>query len=316
MPASQLSILPFALLPYPVAAGLWLVSNAIAVAVMLYLVFRLPGAPRAPSAILIATLLFIASSPLRETLANGQSGIIAMALLLAAHAASERGKPLLSGALLALSSVKYHITLPFALFLFLLERRWSPVLASGGILILGHVFFCALMGVSPIAVVTDLASLTVHDGMYDESPDVYTIATRRLGLGVGPGVAVTGAFIGAFAILWMRRRRAGRLAEWASLALLTLVLPTHRIHDFFLLILPLLAAFQPPHGLWTKALALGTALYFFFGYRLLQKLGVDQSILTILAAAMLQPASAVLVTRFLARSGPIAPDDRLARETR
>jgi hypothetical protein len=215
-PAFLLLATPFALLPYPQAAVLWVILTwtAYAVAVRRW-------APR-------AFWLAMAMPPLLINAITGQAGFLIAALFIAGIALLPK-RPLLGGILLGLMVVKPQlgIVLPFAL---VAGREWrafaGAALSSAGLLLFGLLVFgwqsyMAWLGNA------GLYSSVVADGLagWQRMASVYS-ALRFDGLGAAPAWIAQGlvalAAIAAVCMLWLRSTdwgvRAGALAAATALA--------------------------------------------------------------------------------------------------
>lgn len=215
-PAFLLLATPFALLPYPQAAVLWVVLTwgAYAGAVRLW-------APK-------AWWLAMAMPPLLLNAITGQAGFLVAALFIAGMALLPK-RPLLGGLLLGLMVVKPQLglVLPFALAA---GREWrafaGAVLASTGVLLFGLLVFGWQSYVAWLGN-AGLYSSVVADGLagWQRMASVYS-ALRFDGLGAAPAWIAQGmvalAALGACCLLWWRSTdwgvRAGALAAATALA--------------------------------------------------------------------------------------------------
>jgi hypothetical protein len=215
-PAFLLLVAPFALLPYPPAAVLWVILTwaAYAAAVRLWM----------PKAYWLA----MAMPPLLINAVTGQAGFLVAALFIAGMRLLPK-RPLLGGILLGLMVVKPQLglVLPFALAA---GREWrafaGAALSSTGLLLLGLLVFgwqsyAAWLGNA------QLYSSVVADGLagWQRMASVYS-ALRFDGLGaafawIAQGVVALAAVI-ACCLIWLRSAdwgaRAGALAAATALA--------------------------------------------------------------------------------------------------
>jgi len=223
---------PFAMLPYPTAAVLWVILTwaAYAAAVRLW----------APKAFWLAMTM----PPLLINAITGQAGFLLAALFIAGMAMLPK-RPLLGGILLGLMVVKPQLglVLPFALAV---GREWRALagaaLSSVGFLLLGLLVFGwpsyqAWLGNA------QLYSSVVADGLagWQRMASVYA-ALRFDGLGAAPAWIVQGlmalAAIAVCCLIWLRSRDAG--ARAAALAAATALASPYLFgYDTLLLIMPL-----------------------------------------------------------------------------
>jgi hypothetical protein len=223
---------PFAMLPYPTAAVLWVILTwaAYAAAVRLW----------APKAFWLA----MAMPPLLINAITGQAGFLLAALFIAGMALLPK-RPLLGGILLGLMVVKPQLglVLPFAL---VAGREWrafaGAALSSVGLLLLGLLVFGwpsyqAWLGNA------QLYSSVVADGLagWQRMASVYA-ALRFDGLGAAPAWIAQGlialAAVAVCCLLWRRTTDSG--ARAAALAAATALASPYLFgYDILLLIMPL-----------------------------------------------------------------------------
>jgi len=115
---------PLTLVSYPTALAIWLAINAACVALMLCLLIRAgPSSDAQPiaSVALVAAVLLFVSFPLRYGLLFGNLAVWTTTLMVGALCLRDR--PALAGVLLGLSLVKYSLSAPLAVYLFVTGRR-------------------------------------------------------------------------------------------------------------------------------------------------------------------------------------------------
>lgn len=215
-PAFLIIVAPFALLPYPPAAVVWVLLTwaAYAVAVRLWV----------PSAFWLA----MAMPPLLINAITGQAGFLIAALFVGGMALLPK-RPLLGGVLLGLMVIKPQlgIAIPFVLAA---GREWrafmGAAIGAGGFLLLGLLLF-GLESYRAWLGNAGLYSSVVADGLagWQRMASVYS-ALRFDGLGAAPAWIVQGvvgvAAVAACCLLWHRKAdwgaRAGALAAATALA--------------------------------------------------------------------------------------------------
>lgn len=116
----SLLLLPFALLPYPLAQACWLSALVLATLAALILMMRTLDWTPSPAGLVALSLWSVLFYPTARSMLLGQFSIIVLALLALALWAIQRGNPFLAGCLLAFSTVKpqmVFLIVPFLLFL-------------------------------------------------------------------------------------------------------------------------------------------------------------------------------------------------------
>jgi len=232
-PPFLLLLVPFGLLPYAVAAALWVVATALA--------FFLAVRRFAPG----SGWLAFAFPPVLVNAITGQSGFLTSALLIGGLALI-RDRPFAAGLLLGCLVVKPQLglALPFAL---LAGREWRAIagaavsslgLVLAGLAVFGWGAYTAWLGNAPLFA----SILTEGRSGWDEMASLY--AALRLA-GAGNAVAwtlhllVAGAALLTACLVLRRDAEAG--AKAAILAAATaLVSPYLYVYDALLLVAPLL----------------------------------------------------------------------------
>lgn len=127
--------LPFAALPYQIAAPLWFLAN-VALLLLIGRMLKLSG---------WALLAPLAWPPLWTAVGLGGSELVLLALLVAAWRLADQEQDTLAGGLLGLAAaLKLFPALFFVPFLF--RRRWRVVGAGAGALVLGQLVNLAVVG--------------------------------------------------------------------------------------------------------------------------------------------------------------------------
>lgn len=246
IPSCLLLLAPWTLLDYPVANTVWAFCNLLFIAVFvcyLYKTFFAKDAPiRLPFGFLFVALVFLAGTPLRMLVGNGQHLMFSLAFFMPALYYCLRGRPVLSGVLMALCFFKYTTVAPL-LLVFIGLRAWKAIAVGAGLHILATLGMALYLHESPIVLVvqslqtgailtgqgtSDLASLAHSFGI----PCVSTIAFTTY--------AVCGIL--ALCIGWFGRRDI--VWQLACLSVLSNVMFYHRGYDYVSLVFPLLFAVQ------------------------------------------------------------------------
>jgi hypothetical protein len=253
-PASLVVLSPLALLPWPVARVVWLVTSIVVVAAALAVVWRKLGrGPLAEAACLAGLVLLLA--PLHTGLAKGNPAVVAAGLVWLAVASGRhpgRWGPALAGMAVAL---KPQIGAPFLL---LLAARWprrATGLAIGGaaaLLVVG-MFRLEIAGTDWVAAWLDQTSRAFGPGGPNDASvenDLrYQLLNLQWLLAEWTGVRTarldlaTWVLAGA-AFLWLLGRRTSGaprdlLDTAAALSPVVLLASYHRTYDAVLLALPI-----------------------------------------------------------------------------
>jgi hypothetical protein len=316
-PASSIVVLwPIAALDFDTAKVLWAGLNVAATAGTVYLLGRLFGLSL-PLTLALGGLFFV-STPVRNTIGNGQQGLVSLFFFLAALWLNETKKPLWACALcLALSWLKFTVTVPLSL-IFLAHRDGRLALA-GAVAI--HVILTLALSwwtaTNPIALL--MGSLAVNEtGLWSDMFDFLAI-TRYLDIPSRlPGLLLGLVLLGLAAVVLVRDRRAAPV-DLALLGLVSVVWTHHSGYDYFVLVLPLAYVCMQwrelmahPAGRLAIALTCFAVLMVWYGQRVFDALATRIEApwltLTMLAAFIATGISlyALLVLLFVRRSGRAA----------
>jgi hypothetical protein len=262
LPQAALLFAPLAVLPDPVARGVWGACNALLWLGTLALLARLFA--RGDRQLLWWMVAVAAGwACARVTLGNGQLGIFTVAALVLALAAGQRGRHLLAGVALGLALTKWSISLPFLVY-FAARQRWSTLAVAAVTVLGGYLAFGLRLGQGPWEVAVDYAQvLKAHAGV--KHAFFRTSELTATGSAVAPfwGELVV-AMAGGGALLaagWACRQRGGPREEALLLAVCaacSLTLLPHLHYDQVVLalaVLPLLAWPPDPLRPWLRGLA-------------------------------------------------------------
>lgn len=266
LPQSAFLFAPLAVLPEPVARGVWAVTNALVWIGALWVLARTLARGDRP---LVPWLVVVAAgwACARVTLGNGQLGVFTVAALVAALAAEQRGRHTLAGLALALALTKWSLSLPFLIY-FVARGRWSTLGVAALAMLGGGLIFGLRLGQGPWEVALDYAGvLRAHVGV--KHAFLRTSELTAAGSAIastGGWLAVEGALGGALLWSgWACRRIGGprgRSLLLAICATVTLTALPHLHYDQVILalaVLPLLAWPDDPLRPSARALALATA---------------------------------------------------------
>lgn len=266
LPQSALLFAPLAVLPDPIAEGLWAVTNVLLWLGALALLGRmLARGDRRTTGWLVAVAAGWACG--RVTLGNGQMGIFIVATLVAALVAERRGRHVLAGIALALALTKWSLSLPFLVY-FAARGRWSALGVAALTVLGGFLAFGLRLGQGPWEVAADYAQvLGAHAGVKHAFLRTSELTAAGSAVGSTGGWLAVEGVLGA-ALLWAGWAcrsvggSRGRILLLAFCATVTLTALPHLHYDQVILalaVLPLLAWPDDPLRPAARALALATA---------------------------------------------------------
>jgi len=172
---------------------------------------------------LIIVALFYIGLPFRNTIGNGQNGLIAVAFLMLSFFYME--KKVLSGTFLALSLIKYTLTAPFVIY-FLYKKKYITLLIAGLIHLILNLYGARVLGMNLIELalmVLETSSGLANAGFIDILSLTSNVTLRIM-------MYSFLSLIMGFLIL------KGKLSV-SFLSILSLLIVYHRTYDYFILIL-------------------------------------------------------------------------------
>ncbi|MBO5550440.1 MAG: DUF2029 domain-containing protein [Lachnospiraceae bacterium] len=257
---------PYTMFPYGIARILWVVTNIICTAVIIWLLKKTFMTKVDERLYPVFMMLMLAGTPWRNQIGVGQHTLFAVAFLLLAVYVSgndenESGmrRVLPAGLLLSLCYLKYTVTAPLALY-FIYKRKWKT-------------FFISLV---PHVLLTGVAAAVLHKPYADMLTEPLRVASALAGEGsidIGAlthgspvGLVVTAAvMIFIFTVAFIMPKGNDEL--FISLAaLLSLVMTYHRTYDFFIMII-VFGYFATGRMKTAEVIYLITTLAFFFVLR-------------------------------------------------
>jgi hypothetical protein len=284
LPQLYILLLPLGLMSFWSASIVWIGLSLALAAMSLWMTIKLFNL--APIQALICADVFLASTPLRVALANGQQATLLLAFLAASFYCTSRGW---KGVWLGLSYFKYSFA-PVIVLTWFFDSRYLTLACSMVIPVLGvlSVYFLTHSHVYSILLGPILTAETVFASSYgfaDIMSVTQTLVLRsnmhsRLWLHLPELVAVL-ASIGAAAHLHRQRRnneafRAALIMTW------TLLIFRHLIYDFIVLVLPFAAALVSKRS-WSKVGVFVILAYFWFGCSIVNRLILFSPSLPLLA---------------------------------
>ena len=183
---------------------------------------------------IIFAAVFLAGTPLRNSIGNGQNNIISFFFLLLSLWLSEKDHRVLAGISLSATLFKYTLTVPLFLY-YIYKRKYKEIIIAAIIHILLTLFASVWLGASPVELI--IMSLRVSSnlsaqGMYDIC-SVFTIQ--------GITVSAMLFIIMAAFVYYCSVKLPGHDNDViAMLAVFALIFVYHRIYDYFVLIVPLI----------------------------------------------------------------------------
>ena len=267
-----LLLLPFGALPWTAAKALWAAANLLLAIAGCWLMSRGDRVSRPLFAAVL--LVFLASTPLRMAIGNGQQVLLSLFCL---YLGWTLRRPFSASFFLAVGFSKYTFVLPYALWL-LLERRVARLLGAVVFLCAGWLVFSALTGSSPL--------LTALEPV--------RVGARAVGLGTGdlmslskalnldrvafPGVGAVLGLLSASSLTLLVKGVLARMSEtdrFAALGLISLMSFVHLNYDFVYL-LPM--AFSLPNlPMRRRIVVAGGMAYFGFILKLANNFGWAES---------------------------------------
>jgi hypothetical protein len=276
--------LPLALLTLKSAATDWAVLG---IGVSVFTIFNIgkrSGLNLLQSTILF--LVFLCGTPFRNALGNGQTSLVLFFFLaMSWHRRAEAW----SGGALAIASAKYSLSPPVWLWL-AAERNVVSLLVSVASLVFGWLAFSALAHSPPMETIVQPFAVAKKYSLDGGVGDIMT-ATRLLGLdfpvlgSVGTSyVAAVLASVMAFFIVWRRRPHLDENTVFAALCIVSLLAFRHLGYDYVLLA-PAMAISLSVKGT-VRWVLLGCVVYFWFGLKAFDVIGMDTSGLTMVLCSL------------------------------
>lgn len=235
-PVSGLILLwPYAIWNWQTAKILWLILNLIFTVLIILSVARFLPPDKRGTNLIILSAMFIAGTAWRNCIGNGQQSLFAMAFFMLTFIMIDRST-MGSGLSLALSWLKYSITLPLSLFLCKSKKGLIAILTAVTIHIILTIFASVWTGASPIDLLMGPVRLFLKEnetGNINISAILAVSGFHSSYLSAIISLAVMG--ITYFSI----RKDNDSLSCLSTLAVTSMVVCYHRGYDFIVLILPL-----------------------------------------------------------------------------
>lgn len=233
-PSALLFFSPIGWLDWPQAQVAWLIINLASSVIILSLLKSLFFKNSSSYLFPLFVNLFLASTPLRVGLTNGQHALPSMAFFLLVIYLSNR-KPIFAGLAMALSWLKFTLTMPLAALVLHPQLRWKTLGWAIGIHVCAVLIVAALCHAQPMEVlIAPLQVVVLAEGF----ADIFSI-NQRLGEPLArPFVLTLGVLLWGGSLL-TSRNDPNLLSRFCSLCIATLFMTFHGIYDYSLLAVPL-----------------------------------------------------------------------------
>jgi hypothetical protein len=262
-PASaEIFLWPVAALQFGHAKWVWAAANVLFAIGCVVLIARMAGA----SGVLALGLLglFLAGTPVRTTIGNGQQGLFSFFCFILAIDLQQKKRTPLAALSLAASWLKYTITFPLSLVF--IRREWRATFAIAAAIHVGLTLFLAYWtGENPLNLILGpmmLAGNARSANMFD----VMAIA-KYVGVASLIGPAFVGIALCTAVAVLMIKSKNDLIANLSLLSLVSLVWCYHWQYDYFILIIPLVYSLkhwqQGTTGVEDVLIAFSTLLVWF-----------------------------------------------------
>ena len=246
-PVMVLLISTLSFFSWPFAKFIWLAMNLVLVFGIPYLILQLlPGSARMRLSVkILLFVIFISLLQTRQTVVNGQTGLLVFGAMLLSLFYVDR-KPWLAGIALGLALSKYSLALPLALLL-LLNKRFRVLFYAFLTQLFGLLLLSLLTHQSPIMIVLEnVQLLLLHAGqpgihlasLFSYNPQASMVAGIMLSLLIA-AVLVYGTYVHKPGAGLAEQSQLVELAAFGLLMCWALLVAYHREYDVFVVILPL-----------------------------------------------------------------------------
>lgn len=235
-------LLPYTFLPPHMANIAWALTNLLMTSVIIALSRKLFFIESDKQVFILLVLCLLSGTGWRNNIGNGQHTIFAFAFFLISLWLSECKRPILSGITLAVSYLKYTLTIPLALY-FIFKKKYKELVISVAI----HV------------VATPLCALWLNDSVVNMirkplevsgalSSSGYIDFSSVINMAPGMSMALAVLMCGFMFVLALIGSRRNGSIYYSILSYISLIVIYHRLYDFFILFIPV-GLFL---GLWQK----------------------------------------------------------------
>jgi Glycosyltransferase family 87 len=261
--SAEIFLWPLAALDFDNAKWLWAVTNIGLAIGCVVLVARIAGVSGVAGLGLLG--LFLAGTPVRTTIGNGQHGLFSFFFFLLAIDLQQKTKTPLAGLCLAASWLKYTITLPLSLVF--IRREWRTTFAIACTVHIGLTVFLAFWtGENPLELLLSPFLLSLNAVITPSMFDVIAIA-KYIGVSSLKGPASVGIALFIAVAVLMFKSENNLLVDLSLLSLVSVIWSCHWQYDYFVLIIPLAYALkhwqQGAVGITDMLIVLSTFLIWF-----------------------------------------------------
>jgi len=264
-----LALTPLGILDFGPAKLIWAVLNVGFATTAALALCRTARLSRFMSAMIIA--IFLAATPTRIAIGNGQQTLL---VLLAATIAFSASRPAIAGVSLCLSLVKYSF-FPLSLW-FLARRRYAVLIFAAIATGLAAIVFSIRTDV-PLSLAFVEPFLVSRVGTSQGTADIMSVTDLVLG-GIGSPVSYLAA-ISVLAVtaglFWRDSRFRDPLFGFSVLGIISLIAFKHLDYDQAFLLPLAVIAFGYRARMRTRLVLGGGLVYFWFGAKILNSLGIS-----------------------------------------
>jgi len=260
---------PFTLVSWEYAKITWMIINILLVFFLPVFIGKKFGLEK--YTLLILVFLFLAGTPSRSVIGNGQLGLVIMAFLIIPFYFKSFFYILISG----ISYIKYNIG--YLLFLYFLSRReFKKIAISLIIIFFGWVIYCYLTNSNLIDNLFQPLQLALHLKYTSEFPYGFSFLKHLFyDFKYIEHLISLLSILFSFILLFFINKLKDNNLKVSQFCLIILFLSPHQIYDYILL-LPLLA-YSLKNFSNGKVFQINIImiLYFYFGLRIMKVFGVD-----------------------------------------
>jgi hypothetical protein len=220
----------------------WAVGNLFFGAITSLFLWRLYLPRRGWPVLVLASIVFFASTPFLNNLGNGQHAVFTLAFFVAALWAERRGNLSLASVFLATSWFKYTLGVPLSV-VFVVRGRWAVLLGAVGIHAVLTVFAALWTGTNPL----DLLFGPLRVAHVATTPGHLNVLALAARAGIEAKLlplAATAILSAAVLLAAWRSRADDELALLSLLSLFAYAVVYHLGYDLVVLVFPLFYVFS------------------------------------------------------------------------
>jgi len=228
-------LLPLSLFSWPIAKAVWMIVSIVLVLATPWLAIRLFPVSLKPLLWVMMVLVFYGMPSTRAAVVTGQTGVVAIFLVLLTLMLVRSDRRWLGGLALGIALSKFSVGIPLLIFL-LYKRKWATLAVAMGVQVAGFIAIAMLRPGSPVDVFADFASIAAaHSSLSGIHLTGLFSPTTLTSVMVGAIFSVA-----VFAPLWFHisklkardsRSELHDFTVFAVLCLWTLLVAYHRGYD-------------------------------------------------------------------------------------